>query len=224
MGRDKENLFHRKKASAQVIKRAKAVRAPYSKVLIVCEGKKTEKNYFEEIKNHYELSSTNIEINTECGSAPINVVRHAIELYKNELRARKDAYDKVFCVFDRDTHSTFDQAVDLVNGQNPKGTFNAITSTPCFEYWFLLHFLYTQQPFRATQKKSAAEQLEDHLRSNYWPEYKKNASNCFKTRINELSRAKIWAGQILSSSKTSGIIDPLTNVHELVDYLQNIKN
>jgi len=219
----KDNLFHRKKARAQDIRRAKAVRAPYAKVLIVCEGKKTEKNYFEEIKAYYELNSTNIEINTECGSAPISVATHAINLYKNEINSLKDPFDKVYCVFDRDTHTTFHQALNLIKSQPPKGVFNAITSTPCFEYWFLLHFGYTQQPFRGTVKKSAAEQLEDHLKSNFWPGYKKNSLNTFKDRFKELPQAKIWAGQILNSSSTTGIIDPLTNVHELVDFLQNIK-
>jgi len=219
----KDNLFHRKKARAQDIRRAKAIRAPYAKVLIVCEGKKTEKNYFEEIKAHYELNSTNIEINTDCGSAPISVARHAIELYKNEIKSKKDPFDQVFCVFDRDTHTTFHQALNLISSQSPKNVFKSITSTPCFEYWFLLHFGYTQQPFRGTARKSSAEQLEDYLRANYWPDYKKNATHAFRDRFNELPQAKIWASQILNSSLTSGIIDPLTNVHELVDYLQNMK-
>ncbi|AIB43390.1 MULTISPECIES: RloB family protein [Pseudomonas] len=219
----KENLFHRKKARAKEIRRSKAVRASYAKVLIVCEGKKTEKNYFEEIKAYYELNSTNIEINTDCGSAPISVAEHAISLYKKEIQMQKDPFDKVYCVFDRDTHTTFHQALNLIGSQSPKSVFKAITSTPCFEYWFLLHFGYTQQPFRGTARKSAAEQLEDHLRRTYWPEYKKNLSNTFAERFLELPQAKIWAGQILNSSLSTGIVDPLTNVHELVDFLQNIK-
>lgn len=220
----KDNLFQRKKARAKEVQRQKATRAPYDKVLIVCEGKKTEKNYFDELKGYYELSSANIVVNTDCGSAPISVARHAISLYKGELAARRDPFDKVFCVFDRDTHTTFHQAIDLIGAQNPRGVFKAITSTPCFEYWFLLHFGYTQQPFRATARKSAAEQLEDHLRVNFWPEYQKNALNTFKLRLPELPQAKNYAARILASSVATGIVDPLTNVHELVEYLQNIKS
>lgn len=147
-----------------------------------------------------------------------------IELYKKEIKAQKEPFDKVFCVFDRDTHTTFPQAVNLIQGQRPIGVFKAITSTPCFEYWFLLHFGYTQQPFRGTPKKSAAEQLEDHMRSNFWPEYQKKALNTFRDRLEDLPQAKIWAAQILKSSTTTGIVDPLTNVHELVDHLQKIKD
>ena len=42
-----EDLFHKRKAkSAEQLERRKAKRSPYEKVLIVCEGEKTEPNYF----------------------------------------------------------------------------------------------------------------------------------------------------------------------------------
>jgi len=45
MGTD--NLFHKRKAKKAVdLARRKALRAPYAKVLVVCEGEKTEPYYF----------------------------------------------------------------------------------------------------------------------------------------------------------------------------------
>lgn len=45
MGTD--NLFHKRKARPpSSFQRRAARRAPYAKVLIVCEGEKTEPNYF----------------------------------------------------------------------------------------------------------------------------------------------------------------------------------
>ena len=42
-----EDLFHKRKAkAADSLKRRKAKRSSYDKVLIVCEGEKTEPNYF----------------------------------------------------------------------------------------------------------------------------------------------------------------------------------
>ena len=46
MGSD--DLFHKRKAKqTRDLKRKKDKRAPYDKVLIVCEGGKTEPNYFQ---------------------------------------------------------------------------------------------------------------------------------------------------------------------------------
>lgn len=48
MGTD--DLFHkRKQRRATSLQRKKALKAPYDRVLIVCEGAKTEPNYFREI-------------------------------------------------------------------------------------------------------------------------------------------------------------------------------
>jgi len=63
MGTD--DLFHKRKAKkAGDLARSRARRAPYPKVLIVCEGEKTEPYYFKSLKDQYSLNSANVEI---CG-------------------------------------------------------------------------------------------------------------------------------------------------------------
>jgi hypothetical protein len=59
MGTD--NLFHKRKARrASELTRRKTRRESYAKVLIVCEGEKTEPLYFNDLKDHYGLNSANI--------------------------------------------------------------------------------------------------------------------------------------------------------------------
>lgn len=61
----KDDLFHkRKKRLAASLQRKRILKAPYDRVLIVCEGAKTEPNYFREIRDAYRLSTANIDI---CG-------------------------------------------------------------------------------------------------------------------------------------------------------------
>ena len=145
MGTD--NLHHKRKAkSVNDSARKKARRAPYAKVLIVCEGEKTEPNYFEALKDHLALNSANIYVTGECGSSPVSIFGYAMQRYRDEQR-RGDPFDKVFCVFDRDAHDTYQQALDKIAAAKPKDTFVATTSVPCFEYWLLLHFDYTTAPF-----------------------------------------------------------------------------
>jgi RloB-like protein len=60
-----------------LIKRKVSQKGPYDRVLIVCEGEKTERIYFKDLINHYRLSTANIEVCSSGGSAPKSVVDHA---------------------------------------------------------------------------------------------------------------------------------------------------
>ncbi len=126
MGTD--NLFHKRKAKK--LARQKANRQPYDKVLIVCEGEKTEPNYFRELKDYYELDSANVKITGDCGSSPISVVTHAQDIYRETMKAG-DAFDKVYCIFDKDTHGDYQSAIDKLTRMRPRKVFEAIASVPC---------------------------------------------------------------------------------------------
>jgi hypothetical protein len=61
MGTD--NLFHKRKArQAESLQRKKAKRDPYARILIVCEGKKTEPNYFKDLRKAFGLNPMNVVI------------------------------------------------------------------------------------------------------------------------------------------------------------------
>jgi len=220
MGTD--NLFHKRKAKkAGDLARRKARRAPYAKVLIVCEGEKTEPYYFKSLKDHYGLNSANVEICGDCDSAPSSIYSYAKQRYREE-RDAGDSFDQVFCVFDKDTHTTYQQAVDDIARATPKSTFLAITSVPCFEYWLLLHFNYTTRPYVALPGNSAGHQVLTELR-DYMPDYAKGDNDTFSALIGQLDFAKNNAVRALQSAAAINTDNPTTRVHELVDFLQNIK-
>ncbi len=109
MGTD--NLFHKRRAKkAADLKRKKAIRQPYPKVLVVCEGEKTEPRYFAGLKDHYHLNSANIEICGDCGSEPLKIFHEARDRYRDE-KANGDPFDRVYCVFDKDSHGTYQRAM-----------------------------------------------------------------------------------------------------------------
>ena len=112
MGTD--NLFHKRKAkTAKSLQRKSARREAYEKILIVCEGEKTEPNYFEDAREYFCLETVNVEVRGECGSDPVSVVKFAKQRYREEKDAG-DAFDKVFCVFDKDGHSNYLPALDAL--------------------------------------------------------------------------------------------------------------
>ena len=131
MGTD--NLFHKKRArNIEKLERKKQSREPYDKVLVVCEGEKTEPYYIKALRDHLKLSQANIKIDPDSDSSPTSVVGYAKELIEEN---KKDPYDHVFCVIDRDRHTDFDKAIAQIEGFNAEDTkLHAVVSNPCFEY------------------------------------------------------------------------------------------
>ena len=61
--------FDQKIKDGQDIARLPPTLATYKRVLVVCEGKKTEPNYFEGIANELKIKTANIKITGEGGYA-----------------------------------------------------------------------------------------------------------------------------------------------------------
>lgn len=217
MGTD--DLFHkRKQRRAASLQRKRARQAPYDRVLIVCEGAKTEPNYLREIRDTYRLSTANIDIcGEECGSDPLSVVNYAIRKFRQD-----PDYDRVYCVIDRDKHATFDAAMDKLRqtrlGKNV--SFAAITSVPCFEIWLLLHFCYTTRQFCAPGSASNCELVIAELnKRERIPGYNKGARNIFVLTKEKLPDAIKHTKQLQQHNQATGANSPATNMHELVEYL-----
>lgn len=86
MGTD--NLHHKRKAKkTKDHQRRIASRQPYDRVLIVCEGQKTEPFYFEELRKYYNLHSTNIKITGNCDSSPTSILKKAEELFDDSKKS-----------------------------------------------------------------------------------------------------------------------------------------
>ena len=220
MGTD--NLFHRRKAKqTRELSRKNAKRDPYDKVLIVCEGQKTEPHYFNDLKDHLKLNSANIEVTGNCGSSPISVVEYAKQRYREEKNTG-DAFDKVYCIFDKDIHTSYEKALNIVKTAKPRNVFIATTSVPCFEYWLLLHFVYTTAPYQGTDVKSAGALVLDEL-LNYMPHHKKADKTAFEKLIEQLPQAMAYAKRSLKEADANHTDNPSTIVHKLVDNLHKIK-
>ncbi|RTJ99854.1 RloB [Campylobacter jejuni] len=142
-------------------------------ILIVCEGEKTEKNYLNRLKDFFNLSNVSINIISGKDSDPLKIVKFAKEKNKG------NSYDKIYCVFDKDTHSDFNKA----RQECEKYKFEAITSNPCFEFWILLHFTYTTKSF--STNSPCSELIESDLKKHI-KDYKKdyNFTNIIKQNLN----------------------------------------
>jgi len=133
------------------------------KILIVCEGTKTEPNYFEAFRT---LNSGTIVYDIDVkglGQNTTDVVDKAIEL-KN-----KGDYDRVWAVFDKDSFSA-----DKFNGAIIKAQSNGIGcawSNEAFELWYLYHFMNRVTAMSRTEYKRAISEAVNNS-----PKYKKKAA------------------------------------------------
>ena len=219
-----ENLFH-KKSKSNDLKRKVATRERQSHILIVCEDSKSGAFYFEAMANDLHVNAS-VE-GDKCGSAPKSVLVYAKEKYE-QSKKEGDAYDAVYCVFDRDQHPCFNATVAAINDlKTNKKLFFAITTTPCFEFWLLLHFGYTAKSYAATTQKSPCDcanaDLQTYWKKAFGVEYGKNKRDIYPSLKGGKATAAIQHAKRLTDENLK--IDsnnPQTNMHELVECLQTL--
>lgn len=226
MGSD--DLFHKLKAKAyQSRQREHGKKEPYPKFLIVCEDTVSGYHYLVNAVKHFRVSSANFRI-VGLGQDPLSIVDHAEQNFKQEEASHHPNFERVFCVFDRDTHATYYNAiskVDAINKRigNENPVFSAITSNPCFEIWLILHFNYTTKFYTASQKKSASNQVVSDL-VNYLNDYKKSSKNAFEQTIAMLQTALDNADKLADYCKKNYIDSPATKMDELMDFISTLND
>ena len=203
----------RKRRGAETYVRRGATREPYQSVLIVCEGGKTEPNYFNGLRKEYRLSSANIKITPAGGTDPMSIVSFA------EREIEREEYDRIFCVFDRDNHNNYNAAVRRTSELDH---FEAITSWPCFEVWVLLHFLYSSAPFERAGQLSACDKVFKKVKKHF-PTYTKSHRGVFDDLAPKLDDAIRHARRLAQHNRQSGSVNPATKIHKLVNFLIKLK-
>ena len=96
MGTD--NLFHKRKAKSY--ERKPGNKPTRQRLLIVCEGSKTEPHYFKEMRHELRLKTADVTVcGEECGSDPVSVFNYAVKKFeeedcKNSTQARSEHKDE----------------------------------------------------------------------------------------------------------------------------------
>ncbi|WP_200258033.1 RloB family protein [Halorhodospira neutriphila] len=207
------------KSVNQLRRRKKPRRHASERFLIVCEGEKTEPNYFRRLRGFHRLSTMDVSVcGRECQSGPLQVVNYA------EYAFNKDRnFDRVYCVFDGDCEpDKYYEALNRLDSMELKRVSDygkkagkayayAIPSVPCFELWLLLHYECTDSPFGGS-----CNDVIDRLR-NHIPNYRKNDKEIFeKTQpvLDVACQHAQWLHQKHSDPRED---DPYTAVHKLIE-------
>lgn len=217
-----------KERQRRQLERKQGRRASYDRILIVSEGSKTEPNYFAEIRQAYRLHTANVEVRpSELGTAPVQVVRYARELFEFGGKYKgiaPRAFEQVYAVFDRDDHgSYFDalakaEALDrkLKNDNKQLIRFRAIASVPSFELWLLLHYEDIKAPIH---RDGVMRRLKTHI-----PGYEKGATSTFSLTRERLATATRRAQALAARFNARTEPEPYTAIVDLVELLTRLRS
>ncbi|MDR0779124.1 MAG: RloB family protein [Pseudomonadales bacterium] len=226
MGRDNSPKERQRQQLARKLNR----RASYDRILIVSEGSKTEPNYFNEIRVAHRLHTANVAVRpSELGTAPLQVVRYAQQLFEHgdphlHRRIQKRAFEQVFAMFDRDEHESYFDALRLAESLDGKLKndikqpirFRAIASVPNFELWLLLHYEDIRAPIHR-------DEVLSRLRRHY-PGYEKGITGVFAATKGRLEVATQRAQVLATRFSAHTVPEPFTAAADLAQLLIGLRS
>lgn len=194
--------------------RVRKVRKQKSKILIAAEGKnKTEKTYFSNFED--DKKSYSITYARGNNTDPLKLVKMLIKEIDN-LKLDLQDDDVAYCIFDTDIDPNKNKIIEEAIQLAKKNNIKIITSTPCIELWFLLHYDYTTANM---DNDEVIKRLK-----GYYPKYEKNI-NIYPDIIKEIDlaieRAKKLEKYQIDNNRRIGTVEanPNTEVYKIVEYL-----
>lgn len=191
--------------------------------LIVCEGEKTEPNYFSSFSKNIKSDIYSLELDIKGeGSNTRDLVRRAIE-YRNKAYI---PYDRVWVVMDKDSFTP-----DDFNGAIAKAQSNNIRvawTNEAFELWYLLHFQYrvtamSRDDFKRKIEIAINQKITAKNRSAKKFKYQKNSKETSRYLLDYGSQEKAIKNAVKLMGQHNdtnyALHNPCTTVHLLVQEL-----
>jgi hypothetical protein len=95
-------------------------RQPRSRILVVCCGARTEKQYLDGMRRHFRSSPVAVVVKPEAG-APSQMVTYAAKVWQRDA----DGFDEVWCVFDVDEFGN-DVETAIAAGEDLSGDLESL--------------------------------------------------------------------------------------------------
>jgi RloB-like protein len=214
--RDNQPKHRQLRRTGRRLERKKASRAGLPAILIICEGRQTEPNYLRGLCEEHGINRANVTI--VSGDGETDAVR-LVQKAQRRFEIDRD-FDAVFVVCDCVDDTLVDAKARAARSmKNVSGEFLAvelIVSSPCFEFWLLLHFEYVTRPFQT------AEAVVDALRRHV-TDYDKADRLIFAKVAAGLDRALGNAARLKAELTAVGAVSPDTDMPKLVARLTALR-
>ncbi len=122
-------------------------------IRVLTEGEATEPQYLRLICR----DSVKLDVRNSKRTTPIQLVEQAKHDRSTDRRVQavNRSFDEVWCIFDRDDHHRFGEAIQAAaNADIPTAVSN-----PCFELWLILHVTEQTAHISTARAQTLAEQL-----------------------------------------------------------------
>lgn len=190
------------------------IKKELNRVIIACEGTKTEVCYFEaffhDLIQNKNISKSSFVIARHSHTDPIGVLKDL------QAELKKDSeFEHQWIVIDRDEHESFADTLY----QSKAIHVNVAYSNPCFELWYLLHF----EDFN-----NSIHRHDLPTRLNKYMLYSKSSTTIYQETLAfqeiAIERAKKLIITHSKERELNPIIDnPSTTVYQLVEILNRFK-
>lgn len=200
-------MAHEKRSVSleRVSKRKRQLR----RILIVCEGEKTEPSYFRAFPEKPDVFDS-LDIKG-IGNNTVYVVNKAIELRDKAIK-EGNPYIETWAVFDKDDfpQKDFESAIKIA----VENKIHVAYSIECFELWYLLHFNFYDTGMHRTD-------YFDKLSILLKQKYEKNNENMYSLLKSRIDTAIKNASKLHVKQMSLPIQEqnPVTLVYELVQKL-----
>ena len=183
--------------------------------LVVTEGTVTEPTYFELFLETLELSRVSVIVIPGKASDPRHVIETGREVAQEQIRRAKKGqlgvrepakFDHVWAVIDTDVavrNGIWNDVKQLAAAREVK----LACSTPCFEYWLLLHIADCTTRGDLVNGDAAKRAVKDALQIDYSTNAE-TARNAMKTFIAQWPQAVIYAERVRKYHVDAGTILP----------------
>jgi hypothetical protein len=210
----------RKKRGEGTLRRRAGRRPEKTRILIVCEGRETEPNYFRGLRDEEAVRQNfSVVVQKGKGGSRLMVVEQAVA-EQEKAAARVEDYDEVWCVFDVEGaghRRQMSEARTLAD----RHEIRLALSNPSFECRLLAHFLRTKRSFAGCDK--VIGDLNKHWRHEFGRDYEKNDEQLYARLAGRTGTAVANARGVREQdwASSSDIVDcnSATDVYLLVEHL-----
>ena len=184
-------------------------------ILVVCEGRQTERNYILGLCDKHRINRANIIV--ETGGSETSALQ-LIQKAKERFSRDRD-FDAVFVVCDHDAQdldpARAEASVLLRSTSGQRFPIQLIITNPCFEFWLILHFEYVARPLTA---QDAIELLREHV-----TDYDKADRRIYEKVHTGLDRALVHATRLKEDLRQISASSPNTDMVSLVNALLGLR-
>lgn len=198
-------------------------------VFVAVEGRrnKTERYYLKALVE--DCRKISIKIVPDSSTDAVGMAESLV-LSMNENDFSSEGGDLAFCLIDQDCLKEKDSEIAKAERIAKQNGFQLIVSNPCFELWFLCHFI------KSPKKYFSGDELNKDLK-RYLPGYSKSDNNVYMRVRDKLDFAiesarrleqrglengnKIHTADLCPSTEVYKIIDALVDAGYCVDSSKN---